>query len=386
MLQERIIPQRVRMQASMRTRMLDMASRLDDVITLGRGDPDFHAPAHVAEAAKAALDRGETHYTPPAGLPQLREAIALKLQRENGLDYAADEIVVTNGCQEALFLLLQVLIGPGDELLLQEPRYNAYDHMTELAGGAVISAPTRQEDDFALTAAQVQARLTPRTKAIAVVTPNNPTGGVIPPRRLAELAALCVERDLVVISDEIYEKLMYDGLEHASLGAFPGMRERTVTVNGFAKAYAMTGLRVGYFAAPRAFVQAVIEIKHTMSICTATPMQWAALAALTGPQEVVEEMRQEYDRRRRALMEALDDMDLTYGHPGGGMYIYVNVAATGLDSETFCLRLLQEEGVMIFPGTLFGDSRRDHVRITLLQPLDDIRRATERMKRFLARI
>lgn len=384
MLQERIIPQRVRMQASLRTRMLDMASQRDDVITLGRGDPDFPAPAHVAEAAKAALDSGETHYTPPAGLPQLREAIALKLQQENGLEYAADEIVVTNGCQEALFLLLQVLIGPGDELLLQEPRYNAYDHMTDLAGGTVISVPTRQEDDFALTAAQAQARMTPRTKAIAVVTPNNPTGGVIPPRRLAELAALCVERDLVVISDEIYEKLTYDGQEHVSLGTFPGMRERTVTVNGFAKAYAMTGLRVGYFAAPRAFVQAVIEIKHTMSICTATPMQWAALAALNGPQEVVEAMRQTYDRRRRALMEALDDMDLTYGHPGGGMYIYVNVAATGLDSETFCLRLLQEEGVMIFPGTLFGDSRRDHVRITLLQPLDDIRRATERMKRFLA--
>lgn len=384
MLQERIIPQRVRMQASLRTRMLDMASQRDDVITLGRGDPDFPAPAHVAEAAKAALDSGETHYTPPAGLPQLREAIALKLQQENGLEYAADEIVVTNGCQEALFLLLQVLIGPGDELLLQEPRYNAYDHMTHLAGGTVISVPTRQEDDFALTAAQAQARMTPRTKAIAVVTPNNPTGGVIPPRRLAELAALCVERDLVVISDEIYEKLTYDGQEHVSLGTFPGMRERTVTVNGFAKAYAMTGLRVGYFAAPRAFVQAVIEIKHTMSICTATPMQWAALAALNGPQEVVEAMRQTYDRRRRALMAALDDMDLTYGHPGGGMYIYVNVAATGLDSETFCLRLLQEEGVMIFPGTLFGDSRRDHVRITLLQPLDDIRRATERMKRFLA--
>lgn len=384
MLQERIIPQRVRMQASLRTRMLDMASQRDDVITLGRGDPDFPAPAHVAEAAKAALDSGETHYTPPAGLPQLREAIALKLQQENGLEYAADEIVVTNGCQEALFLLLQVLIGPGDELLLQEPRYNAYDHMTDLAGGTVISVPTRQEDDFALTAAQAQARMTPRTKAIAVVTPNNPTGGVIPPRRLAELAALCVERDLVVISDEIYEKLTYDGQEHVSLGTFPGMRERTVTVNGFAKAYAMTGLRVGYFAAPRAFVQAVIEIKHTMSICTATPMQWAALAALNGPQEVVEAMRQTYDRRRRALMAALDDMDLTYGHPGGGMYIYVNVAATGLDSETFCLRLLQEEGVMIFPGTLFGDSRRDHVRITLLQPLDDIRRATERMKRFLA--
>ena len=384
MLQERIIPQRVRMQASLRTRMLDMASQRDDVITLGRGDPDFPAPAHVAEAAKAALDSGETHYTPPAGLPQLREAIALKLQQENGLEYAADEIVVTNGCQEALFLLLQVLIGPGDELLLQEPRYNAYDHMTDLAGGTVISVPTRQEDDFALTAAQAQARMTPRTKAIAVVTPNNPTGGVIPPRRLAELAALCVERDLVVISDEIYEKLTYDGQEHVSLGTFPGMRERTVTVNGFAKAYAMTGLRVGYFAAPRAFVQAVTEIKHTMSICTATPMQWAALAALNGPQEVVEAMRQTYDRRRRALMEALDDMDLTYGHPGGGMHIYVNVAATGLDSETFCLRLLQEEGVMIFPGTLFGDSRRDHVRITLLQPLDDIRRATERMKRFLA--
>ncbi len=384
MLQERIIPHRARGQSSLRFRMLEMAAQLDDVITLGRGDPDFDAPVHVVEAAKRALEAGDTHYTPPAGLPALREAIAHKLRSDNGLDYAADEIVVTNGCQEALYLLIQVLIGPGDTLLLQEPRYNAYDHMVQLAGGQVLSVPTVQEQDFALTAEAVAARLTPQVKALAVVTPNNPTGGVIPPARLAELAALCVERDLIVISDEIYEKLMYDGLEHVSLATFPGMRERTVTVNGFAKAYAMTGLRVGYFAAPREFAQAVVEVKHTMSICTATPMQQAALAALTGPQTAVEEMRQAYDRRRRALMQALDDMDLTYGHPGGGMYVYVNVSSTGLDSEEFCLRLLQEAGVMIFPGTLFGDPRTDHVRITLLQSLDDIARATARMKQFIA--
>ena len=385
MLQERIIPYRVRGQESLRSRMLEMASNLEDVITLGRGDPDFDAPKHIVEAAKEALENGDTHYTLPGGLPELRKAIATKLRIENGLDYAADEIVVTNGCQEALYLLIQVLIGPGDVLLLQEPRYNAYDHMVKLAGGEIVSVPTIQENDFALTAEEVATRITPQTKAIAIVTPNNPTGGVISPAKLAELAALCVERDLIVISDEIYEKLMYDGLEHASLATFPGMRERTITVNGFAKAYAMTGLRVGYLAAPRELARAVTEVKHTMSICTATPMQQAALAALTGPQAPVEEMRQEYDRRRQALMLALDDMDLTYGHPGGGMYIYVNVSSTGLNSEDFCLRLLQEESVMIFPGTMFGDSRTDHVRITLLQPLDDIARATARMKQFIAR-
>lgn len=385
MLQERIVSHRARVQGSLRSQMLEMASHLEDVITLGRGDPDLDAPVHVVEAAKEALDNGHTHYTPPAGLPELREAIANKLRVENGLDYTADEVVVTNGCQEALYLLIQALIGPGDELILQEPRYNAYDHMVNLAGGQIVSVLTTQENDFALTAEEVAAKLTPQSKAIAVVTPNNPTGGVIPPARLAELAELCVERDLIVISDEIYEKLMYDGLEHASLAAFPGMRERTITVNGFAKSFAMTGLRVGYFAAPREFTQAVVEVKHTMSICTATPMQQAALAALTGPQSAVEGMRLEYDRRRKALMQALDDMDLTYGHPGGGMYIYVNVSSTGMNSEDFCLRLLQEEGVMIFPGTLFGDTKKDHVRITLLQPLEDIAKATARMKTFIAR-
>ncbi len=386
MLKARIVQHRSKVQGSLRSRMLAMASELDDVITLGRGDPDFDAPTHVVEAAAAAMAAGDTHYTLPAGLPELREAIADKLRTDNGLDYAADEVVVTNGCQEALYLLIQALIGPGDELLLQEPRYNAYDHMVSLAGGSIVSVPTTQELDFALTADDVAARITPKTKAIAIVTPNNPTGGVIPPARLAELAELCVERDLIVISDEIYEKLMYDGLEHVSLATYPGMRERTITVNGFAKAYAMTGLRVGYFAAPREFAEAVVEVKHTMSICTATPMQQAALAALTGPQSAVEEMRRAYDERRQALMQALDDMDLTYGHPGGGMYIYANVASTGLNSEEFCLRLLQEEGVMIFPGTLFGDPKTDHVRITLLQSLGDIARATARMKRFIARI
>lgn len=385
MLLGRTIPHRILAKGSLRSRMLALAAEIDDVITLGRGDPDFDAPSHVVEAARKALESGDTHYSPPAGLPELREAIARKLREENGLDYAADEIVVTNGCQEALYLIVQALIGPGDALLLQEPRYNAYDHMAQLAGGDIVSVRTEQEEDFALTAERVVPHLASNVKAMAVVTPNNPTGGVIAPEQLRELASLSVERDLVVISDEIYEKLMYDGLRHVSLATFPGMRERTITVNGFAKSFAMTGLRIGYFAAPREFVAPVVEVKHTMSICTATPMQRAALAALNGPRSAVERMRAEYDRRRRALMAALDDMDLSYCHPGGGMYVYVNVGSTGLDSEEFCMKLLQEEGVLIFPGTLFGDTRKDHVRVTLLQSMDDIARATERMKRFVAR-
>jgi aminotransferase len=369
---------------SIRTKMLEAASGLADVIALGRGDPDFDTPEHIVAAAQKALAEGAHHYTAPTGLPQLRQAVAQKLKHENNLDYAADEVVICSGCQEALYIVMQALLNPGDEVLLQAPRFNAYDHMVEMAGGTVVAIPTYEEDDFALRPEEIEKRITPRTKILAVVTPNNPTGGVIPPQVLAEIAQLAVERDLIVISDEIYEKLIFDDLKHVSLATFPGMRERTITVNGFSKAYAMTGWRVGYFAAPLPFVRAITEVKHTISICTSTPMQMGALAALAGPQEPIQAMAAEYDRRRRFMMPALDDMGLSYGYPGGAMYIYANVSSTGLDSETFCLELLRQAQVMIFPGTLFADEHKNHIRISLLAPLPQMEQAVERMKKFVS--
>lgn len=371
---------------SIRTKMLEAASTLDDVIALGRGDPDFDTPEHIVAAAQKALAEGMHHYTAPTGLPQLRQAIARKLNDENGLEYSADEVVICNGCQEALYIIMQALLNSGDEVLLQAPRFNAYDHMVDMAGGKVVPIPTFEEDDFALRPEEIEQRITPRTKILAVVTPNNPTGGVIPPEVLAKIAQLAVKRDLIVISDEIYEKVIFDNLQHVSLGAFPGMRERTITVNGFSKAYAMTGWRVGYFAAPHPFVRAITEVKHTISISTSTPMQMGALAALAGPQEPIQAMVAEYDRRRQFLMQALDEMGVSYGYPGGAMYVYANVASTGLDSETFCLELLKQAQVMIFPGTLFADEHKNHIRISLLAPMPKMEQAVERMKKFVANL
>ncbi|MCZ7567127.1 MAG: pyridoxal phosphate-dependent aminotransferase [Ardenticatenaceae bacterium] len=369
---------------SIRTKMLELAATLDDVIALGRGDPDFDTPEHIVAAAQKALAEGAHHYTGPTGLPQLRNAVAEKLRRDNNLTYEADEVIICNGCQEALFITFMALLNPGDEVLVQAPRFNAYDHMIELAGGKVVTVPTYEEDDFALRPAEIETRITPRTKVLAVVTPNNPTGGVIPRNALREIARLAVERDLIVISDEIYEKLIYDDLEHVSLGTFPGTRERTVTINGFSKAYAMTGWRVGYLAAPRPFVRAITEVKHTISISTPTSMQLGALAALEGPEEPIRAMRDEYDRRRRFLMAALDEMGISYGYPGGAMYIYANISSLGMDSEEFCYELLRQAQVMIFPGTLFGDEHKNHIRISLLAPLPRMVEAVERMKAFVA--
>lgn len=369
---------------SVRTRMLEIAETLDDLVALGRGDPDFDTPAHIVEAAQQALAAGAHHYTGPIGLPELREAVADKLKSENGLDYSADEVIICNGCQEALFIVMQALLDDGDEVLLQSPRFNSYDHMVEMAGGTVVSVPTYEKDDFALLPGEIEKRITPRTKVLAVVTPNNPTGGVIPPDVLEDIARLAVERDLIVISDEIYEKVIFDDLEHVSLGTFPGMRDRTITINGFSKAYAMTGWRVGYLAAPTSFVRAVTEVKHTISISTSTPMQRGALAALQGPIDPIDAMIAEYDRRRRFLMSALDEMGITYGYPGGAMYIYANISSTGLDSETFCLELLRQAQVMIFPGTMFADPNKDHIRISLLAPMPKMRDAVERIHTFVA--
>lgn len=369
---------------SYRTKLLEIAAGLDDVIPMGRGDPDFHTPAHIVEAAKQAIDNNEHHYTHAAGLPALREAIAEKLRRDNGLDYSADEIIVTAGAQEAVMLCMLALVNPGDEVLLPSPRFTSYDSAITLCGGVVVPVETREEEDFALTPDAIEACITPRSKVLVLVTPNNPTGAVTPPEMIREIAELACKHDLIVISDEIYEKLIYDGLEHLSIASLPGMKARTITLNGFSKSYAMTGWRVGYLAAPAPFVRLLIEPRHTLSINTSTPSQFAALAALTGPQEPVAEMVSQYKARRDVMMTALDDMGLSYGYPGGAFYIYANISRTGMSSPEFCEMLLRKGRVMILPGTMFGDARKEHIRIGYLQPLPRIAEAIERMKKVLS--
>ena len=384
LLRQRMAPRIVEEDGAFRTRMLTIAAGLDDVIALGRGDPDFHTPAHIVEAAKAALDANQHHYTGPAGLPTLREAIAADLAESCGLDYGADEVIVTAGVQESIMLTMLGLVAPGDEVLITSPRFTTYDTAVRLCGGVPVPVPTYERDDFALDVAQIEARITERTRMFVLVSPNNPTGAVTPPETIRAIADLAVRHDLIVIADEIYAKILYPPNEHLSIATLPGLRERTVTLNGFSKTYAMTGWRVGYLAAPADLVEMLTEPRHTLSINTCTVSQFAALAALTGPQDPLQAMIADYAERRAWLMPALSAAGLSFGHPGGAFYIYTNIGSTGLDSPTFCERLLQETGVMVFPGTMFGDDATDHIRISYLQPLERIKVAMDRIERFVA--
>jgi aminotransferase len=378
----RVAPRIVEEDGAFRTRMLAIAGGMTDVIALGRGDPDFHTPAHIVAAAKAAIDANHHHYTGPTGLPALRAAIAVDLMAAHGLDYAADEIVVTAGAQEGIMLAMLGLCAPGDEVLITSPRFTTYDTAVRLCGGVPVPVPTYEKDDFALDVAEIERRITPRTRLFVLTSPSNPTGAVTPPTVIRAIAELAVTHDLLIVADEIYARMIYAPNEHLSIATLPGMRTRTVTLNGFSKTYAMTGWRVGYLAAPGDFVTKVTEPRHTLSINTCTISQHAALAALTGPQAPVQGMLNDYAARRAWLMPALTEAGFTYGHPGGAFYIYTNISSSGLPAPEFCERLLRETGVMVFPGTMFGDTSTDYIRISYLQPLPLIREAMSRIADF----
>jgi len=386
LLHDRLAPRIVEEDGSFRTRMLGIAAGMKDVIALGRGDPDFHTPAHIAEAAKAAIDANHHHYTGPTGLPALRAAIAADMKAHHGLDYGADEIVVTAGAQEAIMLAMLGLCTPGDEVLITSPRFTTYDTAAHLCGGVPVPVPTYERDDFALDPAEIERRITPRTRMFVLVSPNNPTGAVTPPGTIRAIADLALRHDLLILADEIYARMIYAPNEHLSIATLPGMKERTVTLGGFSKTYAMTGWRVGYLAAPLDFVARVTEPRHTLSINTCTISQYAALAALTGPQEPLAAMLADYKARRDWLMPALSALGFSYGHPGGAFYIYTNVASSGLPAPEFCERLLRETGVMLFPGTMFGDPSQDYIRISYLQPQPMIREAVRRIEGFVSRV
>ena len=361
------------------TRMTDIAAGLPDVIKLGRGDPDLDTPEHIVRAGQAALASGATHYTHPLGLPELRAAIAENIEAHGGTSYAPEDIVVTPGGQQAMFILALGLLDPGDELLIPCPGYNPYLQAAELTDSTIVNVRTSLETNFTITADMVREHVTERSKVLILINPGNPTGTVIPPEEVARICGVAREHDLIVISDEIYARITYDGNVAQPVAALPEMHERTFTLSGVSKAYAMTGWRVGYFAGPSELIPALAEIHHAFAISTAAVSQHAALAALTGPQECVGQMRDTYDERRKALCAGLDALGIPYAEPQGAFYVYARVAETGVEATEFCERLLRDGQVMIFPGKIYGDYTDDFARLSLTQPVPRIHEALERM-------
>ena len=364
---------------ALRYALLDLAKEVPDAIALGRGDPDLPTPEHIVEAAKQAIRRGDLPLMPVAGMPELREAIAERAERDHGFSAKADNVLVTTGGQEGVFLVMSALLDPGDEILVPDPRYSSYDEAIGHAGGVMVSVPTYAEDGFDLRPEEVEKRLTPKTKALLLVTPSNPTGGVITRKNAEAIAKLAVKHDFVVISDEIYGKFVYEPLEHVSMGALPGMAERTITLSGFSKAYAMTGWRVGYVIAPENAIRGMAAIKSATTGPVATVSQHAALAAARGPDACIADFKKIYLERRAVMAEGLTTMGLRYSDPRGGFFFWTEGSSTGLRALELSYLLLKEARVLIFPGTAFGERWSDYLRITILQPTPVLQEAVARM-------
>lgn len=383
------VPEEVRAVAAdgtqLRYKLMELSTQFPDAIALGRGDPDVATPAHIIEAAKAAIRDGRTAPTPVRGLPALREAVAAKLRAENGLDVTTDNVIITTGGQEGLFLIMQALLDPGDEVLVPDPRYTSYDEAISSAGGRIVLVPTDHDDAFNLRPEAVEAAITPRTKVILLITPSNPTGGIVTEERARAIAAIAIKHNLIVISDEIYEKFLYDGWQHFSIGSVPGMAERTITLNGFSKTYAMTGFRVGYIAAPVNVIDALARIKAVTTGPAATVSQWAALAAQTGTQAPVAEFHRLYDERRRLMMTGLRGMGFDFSDPRGAFFLWTNSGSTGIHATELSYLLLKEAHVLIFPGTGFGENWGGYLRVSVLQSSDLLREALERMQPIIER-
>ena len=364
------------------TRMLRLASQTPNLITLGRGDPDVATPLHIVEAAVKVMQSRHVNYTPPPGMPALREAIAEKLQRENGLHYEPlSEILVTCGAQEAISVIMQTLLDPGDEVLLPDPFYTAYEMAIGLAHGKVVPVPTYAEQGFEVQPSAIAERIGERSRMIVLVSPNNPTGGIISAPTLEEIAALATRHNLIVVTDELYEKVIFDGAESPSIARLPGMRERTIVINGFSKTYCMTGFRVGYLAGCAALMKALQEPHHIFTICAPTASQHAALAALRGDQGCVDEIVGIFARRRRALLDGLRSVDIPFPHPSGAFFAFADIRASGMTSVDFAVKLLNEESVLVFPGTQYGRNGEGFLRISYLAEIADIERAVEKLGR-----
>ncbi|GAB4565678.1 MAG: aminotransferase class I/II-fold pyridoxal phosphate-dependent enzyme [Anaerolineae bacterium] len=366
-------------------RFFDIAATMPDVISLGIGEPDFVTPSHILEAGIRSLRDGHTHYTSNAGMLELREAISRHLYQRYGVQYDPErEILITVGVSEGLYLAMTAFVDPGDEVIVPQPCFVAYTAEVLLAGGTPIAIATRVEDEFQVTAEQVRAAITPRTKAILLGYPNNPTGAVMSRERLMEVCQVAKEHDLLVISDEIYDRLVYD-VEHVCVPALPDMWERTILLGGFSKDYAMTGWRIGYAAAPAELLAPMRKVHQYTIMSAPTTAQYAALTALSNGDEPVQEMVAEYDRRRRLIVNGLNSIGLPCFEPRGAFYAFPSIAHSGMTDEEFAERLLLEEQVAVVPGSAFGAGGEGYVRCCYATSYEKIEMALERMARFVRR-
>lgn len=367
-------------------RFFDIAATMPNVISLGIGEPDFTTPEHIRAAGQRSIQDGETHYTSNFGLLELREAIAAKLAKRYQVRYDPHtEILITTGVSEGLNIACQALLDPGDEVLLPEPHYVAYPPNIILAGGEVRAIPTCSADGFRPRINVLEAAVSDRTKLLMIGYPANPTGAVLSRGELEELAAFVQRHDLYVISDEIYDRLTYDG-DHVSFASLPGMQARTVLLGGFSKSYAMTGWRLGWLAAPREVLEAIMKVHQYVMMSAPTASQCAGLEALRAGEEDVHLMVAEYERRRRVMVDGFNAAGLACQDPLGAFYCFPDITSTGLDDETFCERLLYEEQVAVIPGSAFGRSGSGHVRACYATAIEQIEEAMVRIRRFTERI
>ncbi len=363
-------------------KFFDIAQRMEGVISLGVGEPDFVTPWSIREACIFSLEKGYTSYTSNWGLLELREAISDKIYEESGVHYDPEGgILITTGVSEAFDLALRAIINPGDEVILHEPCYVSYKPCTVFAGGTPVCVATGVEDKFELRAEEVAEKITDKTKVIILSYPNNPTGAALSKKDLEEIADVATEHDLIVISDEIYDKLTYEG-EHTCFSSLNGMEERTILLNGFSKAYAMTGWRIGYAAGNKAIIEAMMKIHQYIMLCAPITAQMAAIEALRCDDET-DRMVNEYNRRRRLMVAGLRELGLSCFEPKGAFYTFPSIEDTGLTSEEFAERLLMEEKVVVIPGSVFGDCGEGYIRCSYAVSQYELKEALERMGRFL---
>ena len=361
--------------------LLAKARSYPDTIQLGRGDPDLDTPPHIIEAANLAMQQHANADSPPEGILPLRQAIAERVKRINNIDADPEtDIVITNGGQEALFLMVLATIGPGDELLTPEPNYNTYLDSVRFVGGTQVTVPSSADQNFRLDVEAARRAVTERTKAILLVSPNNPSATIIPPDDVRALVSLAEEADLMILADDIYDRFVFDDYQHLSPASLPGAKARTLTLNALSKTYAMTGWRVGWIVGPADLMAQVKQLKAAISGPNSVISQYAGLAALTGTQNVVDEMHATYARRRKVVMDALDQMDIPYGLPQGGQFIFADISHTGMGSLELSLRILEEQHVLAYPGSAFGENWEHCLRITFLQPEEKLQEGMDKMR------
>ena len=367
-------------------KFFDIVSEMDDVISLGVGEPDFDTPWHIRDEGIYTLEKGRTFYTSNSGLKELRIAIADYLKRRFEVEYdPLHEVLVTVGGSEGIDVALRAMLDPGDEVLIPEPCYVSYLPCVVLADGVPVTIELKEENQFRLTKEELLAAITDKTKILVMPFPNNPTGGVMRKKDLEEIAQVCIEKDIYVLSDEIYSELTY-GEDHVSIASLPGMKERTLLINGFSKSYAMTGWRLGYICGPQVIVEQMTKIHQFAIMCAPTNSQYAAVEALRHGDEDVAQIRTAYDQRRRYLMHAFKEMGLSCFEPFGAFYVFPCIKEFGMSSDEFATRLLEEEHVAVVPGSAFGACGEGFVRISYAYSLENLKAAMERLGRFVGHL